>query len=130
MGNKSSTDTRTVIKVSRTPNKSADMSTAQAAHTPTPWHIEKHIGRYELWPTDNGQPHTNAATANRKVDAEFIVRAMNAHEELVAACHNAESLLRQIQIRVKQANDSISHELTRDAIAPLCNALAKVEVQS
>lgn len=58
-------------------------------HTPFPWHIEKSLNRFEIWPVDNGQTHTFVGVVQRAEDSEFIVRACNSHDELVAACERA-----------------------------------------
>ena len=57
-------------------------------HTPTPWTIEEvdqHILGYKQWEL-KGPNNIIATVALHKPDAEFIVRACNAHEDLVEAC--------------------------------------------
>ena len=51
-------------------------------HTPTPWQAPETISFYILGASELGQFVANAST---KANADFIVRACNAHDELVAA---------------------------------------------
>jgi hypothetical protein len=59
--------------------------------TSLPWHVEKHIGRYELWPVDYGQTHAFVAVVLRGDDAEFIARAANSHADLLEVARMAAS---------------------------------------
>jgi len=58
-------------------------------HTPGPFHVEKHCGRYEIWPKDNGQTHTLVGVAQTKSDADLFAAA----PELLAACQSALAML-------------------------------------
>lgn len=57
----------------------------QPTHTPTPWTIQEYrestTGRFII-----GTNTTELAYTAMRQDAAFIVRAVNAHEELLAAC--------------------------------------------
>lgn len=61
-----------------------------AQHTPTPWKT----GDLYIWGAD-GEPLDLAARPRpeRKANAEFIIRACNSHDELVAALGSAQSWL-------------------------------------
>ncbi len=43
--------------------------------TPGPYHVEKHNGRYEIWPNPRDEAHTYVAVAQTKVDAELLALA-------------------------------------------------------
>lgn len=55
-------------------------------HTPTPWHVVNGTQiRDELMPFDKDESYTALiATAASEHDSEFIVRACNSHDQLVA----------------------------------------------
>lgn len=78
-------------------------------HTPTPW---EH-GQY-LWSID--AEGIEVAQANTVEDAAFIVRACNAHEDLLAACEALEaSLLAAFEEKPKLFEQAIT--LAHAAIA-------------
>ncbi len=77
-------------------------------HTPTPWTLKPNGVAFNLWSDDRtnsfcmlvgyrGQPE-GEHTAN----SEFIARACNAHEKLLAACEKAEEA---IEDRMDNASD-------------------------
>ena len=54
----------------------------QTGHTPTPW---------QSWKNDSGiygfgNPKSPSGRAFNEVDANFIIRAVNSHDELLEAC--------------------------------------------
>ena len=55
--------------------------------TPGPWHIEReqHACRYEVWPKDDGKPHSYVCIVQRKADAQLIAAA----PELIAKLRGA-----------------------------------------
>lgn len=55
-------------------------------HTPTPWH---HTGKATLRGADGDYIATLENNGRRAGNAAFIVRAVNAHDELVAALKEA-----------------------------------------
>jgi hypothetical protein len=61
----------------------------ETKHTPTPWTIKKESGSYTIYGA-NGDSIANDEmyypSAPLFKDAAFIVRACNAHDDLVAAC--------------------------------------------
>lgn len=83
----------------------------KAKHTPTPWRLSRYIGHEpkEDWPGriigNNGQDVfagpfsfralTGKTAKEAEANAEFIVRAVNCHEELLAACRAAVSAFAQ-----------------------------------
>lgn len=64
------------------------MTTSQQ-HTPTPWTVSLADGK-AIGQTDSGD---ELVYANSREDAAFIVRAVNAHEELVAALRACEAYM-------------------------------------
>lgn len=58
-------------------------------HTPTPWSVSGNM----IWDANN----YHVASCNVNNDAAFIVRACNAHDELVAACEEA---IKAIELRI------------------------------
>jgi len=54
-------------------------------HTRIPWHKDPDLPQVV---TDDHNPRV-IATCQRSVDAQFVVRACNAHDALVAACEAA-----------------------------------------
>lgn len=60
-------------------------------HTPTPWHVVNGTQiRDEMMPFDKDESCTALiATAASEHDSEFIVRACNSHDQLVAALKDA-----------------------------------------
>lgn len=70
-------------------------------HTPTPWKYQRQIesdfisGRnHPTYPIyTNGGKFGNPAEAKSEADAEFIVRACNSHDDLLAACSEAVEIL-------------------------------------
>ena len=75
-----------------------------AKHSPTPWrlHVGKH-GECSVWPDDkqmaicalNIEPKLGIGAAEARANAEFIVRACNAHDDLLAGL---ESLLFRFEL--------------------------------
>jgi|ERR1035437_950311 hypothetical protein len=52
-----------------------ESSPEQVVSTPGPWHVEKVLGRYEIWPKDDHEPHSYIALCQRKVNADLIAAA-------------------------------------------------------
>lgn len=50
-------------------------ATTTTQHTPGPWHVEKSLGRYEIWPKDSGQTHSFVGVVQRELDARLIAAA-------------------------------------------------------
>lgn len=99
------------------------MKTKETTHTPTPWHRNvSPAHKYPIYADKNGNPegrdwiHIAAVlpgNPNEEADLDFIVRAVNSHEELLAAAKNAVSY---IEGDKKQWPDEIDLQL-RKAIA-------------
>ena len=72
------------------------MNPKPAAHTPTPW-IRRESKSDVIWIEDgNGRVvmhNSSVKDPEDQANAAFIVRAVNAHEELLAALHEARYLL-------------------------------------
>ncbi len=70
-------------------------------HTPTPWGFERSgPGTIEITATQEGHAHLSCIAEvlgpvelNAEANADFIVRACNAHEDLLEALRGYESLL-------------------------------------
>lgn len=54
-----------------------------SAWTPGPWHVERAVGRYEIWPKDKGQTHTYIGVVQTKADAQLIALAPEMAEALM-----------------------------------------------
>lgn len=115
--------------------KSADVNTAQAAHTPTPWKIIPSVssGIIHNIGDENGRAIAgvfHAPDKGRPIliatrNAELIVRAVNAHDGLVAACR-AVLLLADSSGQLPD-NGEYCGSIIADQIRA---ALAKAEVKS
>lgn len=91
--------------------------------TPTPYHFEKQLGRYELWPKNHPEPHTYIGIIQTLDDAAFIVRACNAHDELLIAVKGL------LDAYVPKANETAAkegeaslHSAVREARAAIAHA--------
>ena len=70
-------------------------------HTPTPWKLDPHLfGQIEsqdetklIARAGRVEPVTDLDQCERAANAEFIVRACNSHDQLVAALWHAEAAL-------------------------------------
>lgn len=90
----------------------------EAKHTPTPWHLAE-TPKGKTYITDNYVCVVGAGSVSIQ-DAAFIVRAVNAHDELVRAGKAIlESLLR--------GEISWASTMGRDNLDDLKNAIAKAE---
>ena len=56
----------------------------QLGHTQTPWHVRTKDIEGEIWSEDHKFICVASHTANGLEDAAFIVRAVNAHEDLLS----------------------------------------------
>jgi hypothetical protein len=86
-------------------------------HTPTPWN-----GSNDIWSINSTQRVAQAFgldVIERKANADFIVRAVNSHEELLAACKASLQYYAPLTV-MDDSNDTV-HSLT---IAQLENAIA------
>ena len=96
---------------------------ADTTHTPTPWDVNgEFIDPPPPYWDENGESHHSIAQAfgpNYKANAEFIVRAVNAHDDLLAAC-------KLFATRFPAAIAALPDD-ERDLITA---AIAKAEVQS
>lgn len=54
------------------------------SHTPTPWHVDE-FGRLNTETLAAKYPSEHLGLINNPEDAEFIVRACNAHEDMLEA---------------------------------------------
>lgn len=99
-------------------------------HTPTPWKTEKNKDAYAggtgILPRKHSGHYVGVmfrSNPNEANDAEFIVRACNAHEELLEATKNAVVFLEASM--VTKPTDDVSM-----ALSHLRAAIAKAEGQS
>ena len=90
-----------------------------AGHTPTPWHVAG-TSRIRAEMTPLNDLIADVHWRNRDANAEFIVRAVNAHDDLVAALRGAREWLPPIANR----------PALKTALAAIDAALAKAESQS
>ena len=59
------------------------------SHTPTPWRIEREYGEIEITSELGQVARIESVSPSAQADAAFIVRAVNAHEELIASIKDA-----------------------------------------
>ncbi len=77
--------------------------TDEAKHTPTPWRVEGLAGPYpcEVYGTTfRGARQLIARCSGAKVrdgNAAFIVKAVNAHDDLVEALRNSQQAIRELR---------------------------------
>ena len=60
------------------------MTTQQAQHTPGPWHKNRY-GQHADWHIRRSDGGDVAQILTNEIDAAFIVRACNSHDDLLAA---------------------------------------------
>jgi hypothetical protein len=90
-----------------------------AAHTPGPWHIgvreaEKVIYDAHGWAVANCTMYQGQDSPEPKANADFIVRACNAHDDLLAALITAVRVMQDNNIDESMAGE---FEQFTDAIA-------------
>lgn len=103
----------------------------EVKHTPTPWRLQKSETEPDHWTIySSNPPHLDIADVRPWIpeganggNAEFIVRAVNAHDELVADIRSALGW-----VRTAKADNDAGKLLI--AIERLERALAKAEGQS
>lgn len=121
-----------------TPNNSADVNTAQAAHTPMPWITGRGgDGTLRIYGRGKGKAEnvvcqfgdgiddTQVQHKHAEANAEFIVRAVNAHTELKEALIALRTWCLANRIQPK-TNDAWG----KSAFMRAEQAIAKAEVQS
>lgn len=94
-------------------------ATKQTAHTPTPWEACGNLvrtARTDVDPSGLLVCDCPANVGNRIEDAAFIVRACNAHDDLVAALRKAEFTLQTLTSRTARERDACVVEI-RAALA-------------
>lgn len=102
-------------------------------HTPLPWETNTAEGREnEIWSANDSYKrvfvghalrHVETATPQGRIDAAFIVRACNAHDELVSAVR---SLLGCIDTELVSLS-TVADEALSNTMASLRDALSKAE---
>lgn len=101
--------------------KIAGKEKARPQHTPTPWHVEHTDDDYIRINNENGDlPVEDSGYGKHPLivstaDAAFIVKACNAHEELIAACMAARSLL--LRTTLQDRKDTAVCKQLSDALA-------------
>ena len=95
-------------------------------HTPTPWQVElRNAGAAIVAPAASGKMHEATVICSglggNRANAAFIVRACNAHDELVAALTLAKYVLATLSL------DDDCTEGQPEALAAARAALAKVQ---
>lgn len=79
------------LALNQSPNKEPNPMNTNAKHTQLPWAVSSHYAEYiECHPDlNNGYPVAECKGPQDQANAEFIVRAVNSHYELVGACKSA-----------------------------------------
>lgn len=90
-------------------------------HTPTPWHVVNGTQiRDELMPFDKDESCTALiATAGSEHDSEFIVRACNSHDQLVASL---KEMTEEFEGAIPDHRNADMYEVYNRAIAALAAA--------
>lgn len=89
-------------------------------HTPIPWRVSPHSSKVFCWVeradggSKKGQP---VLGCDLRADAELIVRAVNAHEELLDAARAALALIRSLKERDGFAGAYANEHVLAQAIA-------------
>jgi hypothetical protein len=78
----------------------------ETKHTPTPWHRNvSPAAKYPIYADRNGDPdgkdwiHIAAVlhgNPNAEADLDFIIKAVNAYDELISLAHDYRNLLREL----------------------------------
>lgn len=110
--------------------------TSKASHTPTPWHRNvSPAWKYPIYADKNGDPngkdwiHIGAVLAdnpNAEADLDFIVRAVNSHEDTLQQMRYAVGRLRKAWSYPNSQADSMRVGLL-DAMTLLEQAITKAE---
>lgn len=99
------------------------MTATKTKHTPVPWEIKRDRGVRRI--IKAGDPLRSIfiiESWTKPEDAEFIVRAANCHDELLAACKD---ILFAANLSI--ADDDQMPEISRAALNRLAKAIAKAE---
>ena len=87
-------------------------TTKPAAHTPTPWFVNSSAGDTSIWSrTIDNKIARVGASYRADADAAFIVRAVNAHADLIAALNEARNALTDLNIVRRPILDRIDAAL-------------------
>ena len=79
------------------------------------WHVEKRHGRYEIWPEKSEETHCYIGVVQTQEHADRIVRAVNCHDKLLAACKQVVGMVESM------------HEVPPTRFIRLRDAIAKAE---
>lgn len=83
-----------------------------------PLHVEKHNGRYEIWPKDSGEPHSFVGIAQREADGVLFASAPELAEALQAFLNTfPDTLVGLRDFSVVDLQDAI--KLARSALSKL-----------
>lgn len=83
-------------------------------HTPTPWKVDDYVMSGEKYRVFSPADPVAVASVAGKANAEFIVRAVNSHDELVEAIKNAiDSLPDHVGPRIAQVKKELSEALAK-----------------
>ncbi len=117
-------------------------------HTPTPWRLEYHPGQRgepatlimqegaeacERWIAEcpwglDGDGDGDCSATEAQANAAFIVRACNAHGDLIAACRAAEQFIRNgVEYGYIRMPDKDTPDKAHDTLPTLEAAIAKAE---
>lgn len=94
-------------------------------HTPTPWEVTEPMEDYHEFDTPFGYRRENgdwstvgwarcASRESTQANAEFIVRSVNAHDDLLAACR---AFVNWYNVDSTEFNSDTVYEMARAAIA-------------
>lgn len=102
------------------------MNKTQAKHTPTPWNYsENSVNAWSDSCKDRGnifscqlRTGTHIPENQNEINAGFIVRAVNSHEELLEACKRVLAMLEHCGYGGSNISDEKAHEkMLKDLIA-------------
>lgn len=104
------------------------VKTAIAQHTPLPWKFLK--GNDDACAQVYREERTKGfvvASVNRDDDAEFIVRAVNLHENLLSLAHELKQWVGDGLINAKSKNQRIAVDSLQQQLTEIKNIIAQAE---
>lgn len=85
-------------------------------HTPTPWELVETIDGVFFYQTENKKPHLRLGEMFKPADAQYVLKCVNMHDELVEA----------LKMAVEYFD---GQEITGGGIPTMKAALAKAEAE-
>jgi hypothetical protein len=80
----------------------------EVSHTPTPWIAKHDVGESRISPKWGQFCMATFYSDNHDVDSDFIVRACNAHDDLLAALKKCEDVIGMARLQGKLSSSPLS----------------------